>query len=235
MLMPSIAGEQPQLCRSTAGDPSSRSLRSQGRHSDGNATAPPDSAAVPVVFRDRHVFATRVRLCGCAGRSYPSQSTSHLHELMGASLTTRTRQVHAVPRRHRSRTGVSLPCAPKYLSALAHSDGKRASRSSLATRAQKRPLPADLCGLVRAQGACSLCYTQGMHARSCQLLACAWKATGGGTSVRYHRDRAIPTTTAAQNGLLGQRYVMRLEPGPRACTQSTFGLVMLRNCVGVRA
>ena len=57
----------------------------------------------------------------------------------------------------------------------------------------------------------------------------------GGTSVRYHRDRAIPTTTAAQNGLLGQRYGMRLEPGPRACTQSTFGLVMLRNCVGVRA
>ena len=235
MLVPSIAGEQPQLCRSTAGNPSSRSLRSQGRHSDGNATAPPDSAAVPVVFRDRHVFAARVRLCGCAGRSYPSHSTSQLHELMGASPTTRTRQVHAVSRWHRTRTGVSLPCAPKYLSALAHSDGKRASRSSLATRAQKRPLPADICGLLSPQAACSLCLTRGMHARSRQLLACAWKAAAGGTSVRYHRDRAIPTTTAAQNGLLGQRYGMRLEPGPRACTQSTFGLVMLRNCLCVRA
>jgi len=155
--------------------------------------------------------------------------------LMEASFTKRTRQVHAVSRWHWSRTGVSLPCAPKNLSALAHSDGKRASRSSLATRAQKRPLPADLCGLVSPQAACSLCVTQGMHARSWRLLDCAWKAAAGGTSVRYHRDRAIPTTTAAQNGLLGQRYGMRLEPGPRACTQSTFGLVMLRNCVGVRA
>ena len=82
-----------------------------------------------------------------------------------------------------------------------------------------------------------MCYTQGMHARSWQLLDCAWKAAAGGTSVRYHRDsdRAIQTTTAAQNGLLGQQYGMRLEPGPRACTQSTFGLLMLRNCVGVRA
>jgi hypothetical protein len=137
MLMPSIAGEQPQLCRSAHGNPSSRSLRSQVRHSDGNATALPDSAAVPVVFRVWHVFATRVRLCGCAGRSYPSQSTSHLHEIMGASLTTRTRQVHAVSRWHRSRTGVSLPCARKYLSTLAHSDGKRASRLSL-SRLERR-------------------------------------------------------------------------------------------------
>ena len=127
LLVPSIAGEQPQLCRSTAGNPSSRSLRSQGRHSDGNATAPPDSAAVPVVFPGCYVFATHSLRRGCAGRSYPSHSTSQLHELMGASLTTRTRQVHAVSRWHRSRTGVSLPCAPKYLSALAHSDGKRTS------------------------------------------------------------------------------------------------------------
>ncbi len=51
MLMPSIAGEQPKPCRSAGGNPSSRLLRSQGRHSDGNATAPPDSAAFPVVFR----------------------------------------------------------------------------------------------------------------------------------------------------------------------------------------
>ncbi len=146
MLIPSIADEQPKLCRSAGGNPSNLSLRSRGRHSDGHTTAPPDSAAVPVVLRDRYVLATRVRLCGCAGRSYRSQSTSHLHEIMGASLTTRTRQFHAVSRWHRSRTGVSLPCAPKYLSTLAHSDGKRASRRSLATRAQSglcRPIFAD--------------------------------------------------------------------------------------------
>ena len=69
MRTPSIAGEQPQLCRSAGGNPSSRSLRSQGRHSDGNATAPPDSAAVPVVFLSCYVFATDTRLCGCAGCS----------------------------------------------------------------------------------------------------------------------------------------------------------------------
>jgi hypothetical protein len=209
MLTPSIAGEQPQLCRSTAGNPCSRSLRSQGRHSDGNATAPPDSAAVPVVFRDRHVFATRVRLCGCAGRSYRSQSTSHLHELMRARRTTRTRQVHAVSRWHWSRTGVSLPCAPKYLSTLAHSDGKRASRRSLATRAQKRPLPGDICGLLSPQAAGSLCFTQGMHARSRQLLDCAWKAAAGGVCVWYHAKSCDPIAITAQNGLSLQLVTMR--------------------------
>ena len=158
MLMSSIAGEQPKPCRSAGGNPSNRSVRSNGRHSDGNATAPPDSAAVPVVFRDRHVFAARVRLCGCAGRSYPSQSTSQLHEIMGARRTTRTRQVHAVSRWHRSRTVVSVPCAPKYLSTLAHSDGKRASRSSLATRAQSglcRPICAD-CSAHKLHVGCDI-------------------------------------------------------------------------------
>ena len=84
MLTPSIAGEQPQLCRSTAGNPSSRSLRSQGRHSDGNATAPPDSAAVPVVFPGCYVFTTHSLRCGCAGRSYPSHSTSQLLQSHGS-------------------------------------------------------------------------------------------------------------------------------------------------------
>ena len=120
--------------------------------------------------------------------------------LMEASFTTRTRQVHAVSRWHWSRTGVSLPCAPKNLSALAYSDGKRASRSSLATRAQKRPLPADLCGLVSPQAACSLCYTQGMHARGWHLLDCAWKAAAGGICVRYHANRAIRSRLEPKKG-----------------------------------
>ena len=85
-MMPSIAGEQPKLCRSAGGNPSSRSLRSNGRHSDGNATAPPDSAAVPVVFLSCYVFATDTRLCGCAGCSYPSHSTSQLPQSHGSEL-----------------------------------------------------------------------------------------------------------------------------------------------------
>jgi hypothetical protein len=99
----------------------------------------PDSAAHPPPFWSYSgigmVFATRVRLCGCASRSYPSHSTSQLHEIMGARHTTRTRQVHAASSWYRSRTGISVPCAQKYLSKLAHSDGKRTSRRSLATRA----------------------------------------------------------------------------------------------------
>ena len=86
MLISSIAGEQPQLCRSAHGDPSNRSLRSKGRHSDGNATAPPDSAAVPVVFLRCYVFATHTRLCGCAGLSYPSHSTSPLPQPHGSEI-----------------------------------------------------------------------------------------------------------------------------------------------------
>ena len=113
VLIPLIAGEQPKLCRPAGGNPSNWWLRSQGRHCDGNATAPPDPAAVPVVFRDRHVLATRVRLCGCAGRSYLSQSTSQLHEIMGARRTTRTRRVHPASSWYQSRTGMSLPCAQK--------------------------------------------------------------------------------------------------------------------------
>ena len=85
-MMPSIAGEQPQLCRSAGGNSSNRSLRSKGRHSDGNATAPPDSAAVPVVFLSCYVFATDTRLCGCAGPSYPSHSTSQLPQSHGSEL-----------------------------------------------------------------------------------------------------------------------------------------------------
>ena len=61
----------------------------------------------------------------------------------------------------------------------------------------ERPLPADLGGLRSQQAACSLCCACGIHAGSWRLLDCSWKAAGGGTSVRYHRDRAIPTTTAA--------------------------------------
>ncbi len=85
-MMPSIAGEQPQLCRSAGGNPNNRSLRSKGRRSDGNATAPPDSAAVLVVFLSCYVFATDTRLCGCAGRSYPSHSTSQLPQSHGSEL-----------------------------------------------------------------------------------------------------------------------------------------------------
>ncbi len=89
--------------------------------------------------------------------------------LMEASFTTRTRRAPAASRWHSSHTGMSLPCAPKYLPKLRHSDGNRASRRSLATRAQSglcRPICADYSahklhvryalrrGCMRATGIC---------------------------------------------------------------------------------
>ena len=168
VLIPSIAGEQPKLCRPAGGNPSNWWLRSQGRHCDGNATAPPDSAAVPVIFRDRHVLATRVRLCGCAGRSYLSQSTSQLHEIMGARRTKQTRRFHPASSWHQSRTGMILLCEPKYRPELAHSDGNRASRRSLATRAQS--------GLCRP--ICAGCAACKLHARCAMHARCMYGAGG---------------------------------------------------------
>jgi hypothetical protein len=175
MLMPSIAGERPKPCRSAGGNPSNRSVRNNGRHSDGNATAPPDSAAVPVVFRDRHVFATCVRLCGCAGRSYPSQSTSHLHEIMGARRTTRTRQVRAVSRWHRSRTGMSLPCGQNIYQPLrsrtvnarpdAHSRLER--RAASAGRSVRTAQPTSfVLGVIYTGDACTQPAAAGLRLES---------------------------------------------------------------------
>ena len=178
----------------------------------------------------------RIRVCAAVQvapivRIPPRSSCNRIE----ARRTTRTRRVHPASSWHQSRTDMSQSCAPKHPSNLAHSDGRRASGWAHSRLELERPLLADLCGLRSQHAACSLRCACGMHVWSRRLLDCAWKAAAGGTSVQYHRDRATPTTTAAQNGLLGQRYGMRLEPGPRACTQSTFGLLMLRNCVGVRA
>jgi hypothetical protein len=139
MLIPSIAGEQPKLCRSAACNPSSRWLRSQERHSDENATAPPDSAAFPVVFRDRYVLATRVRLWAVQVAPIFHLATSRNH------ATTRTRRVHPASSWQQSLTGMSLPCAPKYLPTLRiRTVNERPD--TLATRARSglcRPICAD--------------------------------------------------------------------------------------------
>jgi hypothetical protein len=106
--------------------------------------------AVLVVFPPGYALATHLRPCGrCAGRSYPSYSTSLLFKQLhtplyaekadfgpeaaagpvitprkpcdptGASLTARTRRVHAASTWHGSRNGTSLPCARKYPSTCA--------------------------------------------------------------------------------------------------------------------
>ncbi len=187
-LRPSIAGEQPKLCRSAAGNPSSRSLRNNGRHSDGNATAPPDSAPFRSYFR-------ATMRCECMYVCAAVQVAPTLRvpprkpcDLMGASFTPRTRRFHAASTWRGSRNGTSLPRAQKFPSNLAHSDGKpRVQLSSHVTR----PLPADLGEPASMQAAFSLCHAYGMRASRRQQQACVWNAATDGTSARCHRNRAI--------------------------------------------
>jgi hypothetical protein len=110
-LGPLIAGEQPILCRSAAGNPSSRSLRSNGRHSDGSATAPPDSAP----FRSYSCDGMR-RECMCVCASAQVAPILRIPprkpcDLSGASFTPRTRRLHAASTWRGSRNGTSLPRA----------------------------------------------------------------------------------------------------------------------------
>ena len=63
--------------RQSAGEtPSDRSLRGESRRSDGKATTLRLSRADLAAFRGCHAFGTSMRRWGCAGRSYPSHSTS---------------------------------------------------------------------------------------------------------------------------------------------------------------
>jgi hypothetical protein len=92
VMMSSIAGAQPKLCRSAGGNPSNRSLRSKGRHSDGNATAP----RIPPPFWSYFSVATslqRIRVCAAVQVSsilrIPPRNSRNLME---ASFATRTRR-----------------------------------------------------------------------------------------------------------------------------------------------
>ena len=62
--------------RSARETPSYRSLRGESRRSDGKATTLFSPRAYLAVFRGCHALETSMRRWGCAGRSYPSHSTS---------------------------------------------------------------------------------------------------------------------------------------------------------------
>jgi hypothetical protein len=65
-----------QARRSAGETPSERSVRGESRRSDGKATTLRSSRVYLAVFRGCHAFGTSMRRWGCAGRSYPSHSTS---------------------------------------------------------------------------------------------------------------------------------------------------------------
>ena len=117
--------------------------------------------------------------------------------LMEASFTTRTRRAPAASCWHSSYTGMSLPCAQKHPSKLAHSDGNRAARRSLVTRAQSGP-----CRPICADYSAHKLHVRCAIHRGCMRAAgICWVAPGKPPLVArlcgYNRDRANPTTTAA--------------------------------------
>ena len=112
----------------------------------------------------------RIRVCAAVQVSpilrIPPRNSRNLME---ASFTTRTRRAPAASRWYSSHNVMSLPCAQKHPSKLAHSDGNRATGRSLATRALSglcRPIGADYSahklhvrcaihrGCMRAAGIC---------------------------------------------------------------------------------
>ncbi len=107
---------RPQVSSRNLADPPAsteaiRRCEAHGRHSDGSASPPPDSAP----FWSYSCDGMR---CGCMCVCAAVQVAPILRtpprkpcDLSGASLTTRTRRLHAVSTWRGSHNGTSLPCA----------------------------------------------------------------------------------------------------------------------------
>ena len=162
-----------QARRSAAEAPSDRSLRGESRRSDGTATTLRSCRADLAVFRGCHALGTSVRRWGCAGRSYPSHSTSRNPPTW---WERGARRGQVAPIRPEAGVGRVLVWAcfvrRKFWPHLAYLDGERASGCSHVTPSTGRPLPAYSRRLVSLQAACSLCHAYGMHASRRQQQAC---------------------------------------------------------------
>ena len=174
MLMPSIAGEQPKLCRSAPGDPSNRSLRSHGRHSDGSASPPPiprRSGRIPAMGCVVNACAS-VRLC----RSLPSFAFHLASPVICRERASRRERDGSMPFQPGAARATVRACRVRKTihPTLAHSDGNRAS--SCAHTRSERPLPADFREPASMPAASSLCYAYGMHASRRQQQACVWES-----------------------------------------------------------
>jgi len=123
-----------QARRSAAEAPSDRSLRGESRRSDGTATTLRSCRADLAVFRGCHALGTSVRRWGCAGRSYPSHSTSRNPPTW---WERGARRGQVAPIRPEAGVGRVLVWAcfvrRKFWPHLAYLDGERASGCSHAT------------------------------------------------------------------------------------------------------
>ena len=142
--------------RSAGESPSGRSLRGERRRSDGKATTLHSSRADLAVFRACHAFGTSSRRWGCAGRSYPSHSTSRSPPTWWEGCA---RREQVAPIRSEAGIGRVLVWAccvrSKFSPHLAYSDGKRASGCSQAT-SKHRAASAGLLATAGEPASCTL-------------------------------------------------------------------------------
>ena len=189
----SIAGEQPKPCRSAGGNPSNRSLRSNGRLFRREHIGAARFLAVLVRFPRGYAFAMHLRLCGRAGRSYPSHSTSQ-------ALRSDGSEPHDANETGSCRFDLAqltqwyepAACTKPTIRRVNSRPDELTCHSS-----SERPLPADLAEPASMQAACSLCHAYGMHASRRQT--CVWKAAADGMP---RQCRHVPTQVTLQGELL---------------------------------
>ena len=130
-----IGSHAASQARQSAGEtPSDRSLRGESRRSDGKATTLCSCRADLAAFRDPYAFGTSMRRWGCAGRSYPSHSTSRSPPTWWEGCARREQVAPIRPEAGIGRVLVWACCVrSKFSPHLAYSDGKRASGCSQAT------------------------------------------------------------------------------------------------------
>jgi len=120
--------------RSAGESPSGRSLRGERRRSDGTATTLRSCRGDLAAFRGFHALGTSMRHWGCAGRSYPSHSTSRSPPTSWERGSRREQLAPIQPQACIGRVLVWACCVRRKFSPhLAYSDRKRASRCSHAT------------------------------------------------------------------------------------------------------
>ena len=149
-----------------------------------------------------------MRRWGCAGRSYPSHSTSRSPPTWWEGCARREQLAPIQPQAGIGRVLVWACFVRTTLSLqLAYSDGKRASGCSHAT-SKHRAASAGLLATAGEPASCTFlmqCHAYGMHATRWQQQACVLNAASAGTCVRHHGDRCDPSEVAAPNGV-------RLQP-----------------------
>ena len=121
--------------RSAGESPSGRSLRGERRRrSDGTATTLRSCRGDLAAFRGSYALGTFMRRWGCAGRSYPSHSTSRSPPTSWERGSRREQLAPIQPQACIGRVLVWACCVRRKFSPhLAYSDRKRASRCSHAT------------------------------------------------------------------------------------------------------